>query len=58
MHEEDFYTFSTRMESYYYKANKDDLFREQDEELKRERFRQIKAEINWFPRLYLFKQYH
>ena len=46
MHEEDAYTFSTRMESYYYKGNKDDLFKVHDEELKHERFRQIKAEIN------------
>lgn len=31
VHEEDSYTFSTRMESYYYQAYKEDLFMEHDE---------------------------
>ena len=45
VHEEDAYSFSTRMESYYYNANSDDLFKTHEDELQRERFRQVKAEI-------------
>lgn len=44
VHEEDSYTFSTRMESYFYRAYKEELFKEEDEEFKRERFRQVKGE--------------
>ena len=39
VHEEDKYTFSTRMESYYYQENVDTMFKEYDEEHKLERFR-------------------
>ena len=36
VHEEDQYTFSTRMESYYYQAYKDDLLKNYDERFQRE----------------------
>lgn len=45
VHEEDLYTFTRRMESYYYSIHREDTFKDNEAELSRERFRQHRAEI-------------